>query len=137
MLVVNLLSKIVPLSRREWKRGEMIIWIWRWLIHGKLSNLLSCFFNMFYDINFTMIIRRAAVSGSSIQKLISNGMWVFSSVLVIILNSHAPSWRLAIPLICYITESDCSMENGYDCPVEGIHFLVDMQKMEVVEFEYQ
>ncbi|KAL2903364.1 Primary amine oxidase [Bienertia sinuspersici] len=33
------------------------------------------------------------------------------------------------------TESDCPMENGYARPVEGIHVLVDMQNMVVVEFE--
>ena len=27
------------------------------------------------------------------------------------------------------------MENGYAQPVEGIHVLVDMQKMMVIEFE--
>ena len=57
------------------------------MIHGKLSNLLYSLFNLFYDINFTMIIRRDVVSSSSIQKFISNGMWVFSSVLVIISTS--------------------------------------------------
>lgn len=29
------------------------------------------------------------------------------------------------------------MENGYVGPVEGIHVLVDMQKLMVIEFEYQ
>ena len=29
------------------------------------------------------------------------------------------------------------MESGYARLVEGIHVIVDMQKMEVVEFEYQ
>lgn len=27
------------------------------------------------------------------------------------------------------------MENGYARPVEGIHILVDMQNMEILEFE--
>ena len=33
------------------------------------------------------------------------------------------------------TESDCPLENGYARPVEGIHVLVDMQNMVVIEFE--
>lgn len=52
-------------------------------------------------------------------------------------EEDAPSRRLARPLIFCRTESDCPMENGYARPVEGIHVLVDMQKMEVVEFEDQ
>ncbi|KAJ4843438.1 hypothetical protein Tsubulata_030453 [Turnera subulata] len=47
----------------------------------------------------------------------------------------APSRRLAKPLIFCRTESDCPMENGYARPVEGIHVLVDMQNMVVIEFE--
>ncbi|KAJ0039290.1 hypothetical protein Pint_22893 [Pistacia integerrima] len=43
--------------------------------------------------------------------------------------------RLAKPLIFCRTESDCPMENGYARPVEGIHVLVDMQNMVVIEFE--
>ncbi|KAG7021428.1 maoII, partial [Cucurbita argyrosperma subsp. argyrosperma] len=47
----------------------------------------------------------------------------------------APCRRLAKPLIFCRTESDCPMENGYARPVEGIHVLVDMQNMVVIEFE--
>ena len=47
----------------------------------------------------------------------------------------APGRRLAKPLIFCRTESDCPMENGYARPVEGIHVLVDMQNMVVIEFE--
>ncbi|KAB5537517.1 hypothetical protein DKX38_015050 [Salix brachista] len=50
-------------------------------------------------------------------------------------DSDAPSRRLAKPLIFCRTESDCPMENGYARPVEGIHVLVDMQNMVVIEFE--
>lgn len=50
-------------------------------------------------------------------------------------EADAPSHRLAKPLIFCRTESDCPMENGYARPVEGIHVLVDMQNMEVIEFE--
>ncbi|KHG02564.1 Primary amine oxidase [Gossypium arboreum] len=50
-------------------------------------------------------------------------------------NADAPSRRLAKPLIFCRTESDCPMENGYARPVEGIHVLVDMQNMVVIEFE--
>ncbi|XP_031480060.1 diamine oxidase [copper-containing] 1, peroxisomal isoform X1 [Nymphaea colorata] len=50
-------------------------------------------------------------------------------------EADAPSRRLAKPLIFCRTESDCPMENGYARPVEGIHVLVDMQNMEVIEFE--
>ncbi|KAG6746063.1 hypothetical protein POTOM_050576 [Populus tomentosa] len=50
-------------------------------------------------------------------------------------DADAPSRRLAKPLIFCRTESDCPMENGYARPVEGIHVLVDMQNMKVVEFE--
>ncbi|KAH1122506.1 hypothetical protein J1N35_005666 [Gossypium stocksii] len=50
-------------------------------------------------------------------------------------NVDAPSRRLAKPLIFCRTESDCPMENGYARPVEGIHVLVDMQNMVVIEFE--
>ncbi|KAL8106358.1 hypothetical protein AgCh_029942 [Apium graveolens] len=46
----------------------------------------------------------------------------------------APNRRLAKPLIFCRTESDCTLENGYARPVEGIHVLVDMQNMIVVEF---
>lgn len=53
------------------------------------------------------------------------------------MEEDAPSRRLARPLIFCRTESDCPMENGYARPVEGIHVLVDMRKMEVVEFEDQ
>ncbi|MED6180700.1 hypothetical protein PIB30_012576 [Stylosanthes scabra] len=50
-------------------------------------------------------------------------------------EADAPSRRLAKPLIFCRTESDCPMENGYARPVEGIHVLVDMQNMIVLEFE--
>ncbi|GMN45996.1 hypothetical protein TIFTF001_015198 [Ficus carica] len=50
-------------------------------------------------------------------------------------EADAPSKRLAKPLIFCRTESDCPMENGYARPVEGIHVLVDMQNMVVIEFE--
>ncbi|KAL9249868.1 Amine oxidase [copper-containing] zeta, peroxisomal-like protein [Drosera capensis] len=50
-------------------------------------------------------------------------------------KSDAPSRRLAKPLIFCRTESDSPMENGYARPVEGIHVLVDMQNMVVLEFE--
>ncbi|KAL6177512.1 hypothetical protein ACLB2K_049038 [Fragaria x ananassa] len=50
-------------------------------------------------------------------------------------EADAPSKRLAKPLIFCRTESDCPMENGYARPVEGIHILVDMQSMVVLEFE--
>ncbi|MBA0760117.1 hypothetical protein Gotri_022895 [Gossypium trilobum] len=50
-------------------------------------------------------------------------------------SADAPSRRLAKPLIFCRTESDCPMENGYARPVEGIHVLVDMQNMVVIEFE--
>ncbi|KAJ6672365.1 AMINE OXIDASE [Salix viminalis] len=50
-------------------------------------------------------------------------------------DADAPSRRLAKPLIFCRTESDCPMENGYARPVEGIHVLVDMQNMKVIEFE--
>ncbi|XP_027360407.1 uncharacterized protein LOC113868749 isoform X5 [Abrus precatorius] len=50
-------------------------------------------------------------------------------------EADAPSRRLAKPLIFCRTESDCPMENGYARPVEGIHILVDMQNMVILEFE--
>ncbi|KAJ7953563.1 Amine oxidase [Quillaja saponaria] len=50
-------------------------------------------------------------------------------------DADAPSHRLAKPLIFCRTESDCPMENGYARPVEGIHVLVDIQNMVVIEFE--
>ncbi|PHU15473.1 hypothetical protein BC332_16678 [Capsicum chinense] len=50
-------------------------------------------------------------------------------------EADAPSRRLAKPLVFCRTESDCPMENGYARPVEGIHVLVDVQKMQVLEFE--
>lgn len=49
-------------------------------------------------------------------------------------EEDAPSRRLARPLVFCRTESDCPLENGYARPVEGIHVLVDMQKMEVLLF---
>ncbi|MCD7465429.1 hypothetical protein HAX54_001275 [Datura stramonium] len=50
-------------------------------------------------------------------------------------EADAPNRRLGKPLIFCRTESDCPMENGYARPVEGIHILVDMQNMVVIEFE--
>ncbi|XP_023910729.1 amine oxidase [copper-containing] zeta, peroxisomal isoform X1 [Quercus suber] len=50
-------------------------------------------------------------------------------------DADAPSHRLAKPLIFCRTESDCPMENGYARPVDGIHVLVDMQNMVLIEFE--
>nr|KJB50260.1 hypothetical protein B456_008G160800 [Gossypium raimondii] len=50
-------------------------------------------------------------------------------------DADAPTRRLAKPLIFCRTESDCPIENGYARPVEGIHVLVDMQNMVVIEFE--
>ncbi|OIW14333.1 hypothetical protein TanjilG_25119 [Lupinus angustifolius] len=50
-------------------------------------------------------------------------------------EADSPSRRLAKPLIFCRTESDCPLENGYARPVEGIHVLVDMQNMVVLEFE--
>ncbi|MCD7450714.1 hypothetical protein HAX54_008168 [Datura stramonium] len=50
-------------------------------------------------------------------------------------EADAPSRRLAKPLVFCRTESDCPMENGYARPVEGIHVLVDVQNMQVIEFE--
>ncbi|CAL0320014.1 unnamed protein product [Lupinus luteus] len=46
-----------------------------------------------------------------------------------------PNRRLAKPIIFCKCESDCPMENGYARPVEGIFVLVDMQNMEVIQFE--
>ncbi|XP_070033576.1 diamine oxidase [copper-containing] 1, peroxisomal-like isoform X3 [Nicotiana tomentosiformis] len=50
-------------------------------------------------------------------------------------EADAPSRRLAKPLVFCRTESDCPMENGYARPVEGIYVLVDVQNMQVIEFE--
>lgn len=50
-------------------------------------------------------------------------------------EADAPNRRLAKPLVFCRTESDCPLENGYARPVEGIHVLVDMQNMVVIEFE--
>ncbi|XP_056165661.1 amine oxidase [copper-containing] zeta, peroxisomal isoform X2 [Syzygium oleosum] len=50
-------------------------------------------------------------------------------------EADAPNRRLAKPLIFCRTESDCPMENGYARPVEGIHVLIDIQNMVVIEFE--
>ncbi|CAN4076954.1 unnamed protein product [Withania somnifera] len=52
-------------------------------------------------------------------------------------EADAPSRRLAKPLVFCRTESDCPMENGYARPVEGIYVLVDVQNMQVIEFEDQ
>lgn len=50
-------------------------------------------------------------------------------------EADLPSRRLAKPLIFCRTESECPMENGYARPVEGIHVLVDLQNMVILEFE--
>ncbi|PKI41940.1 hypothetical protein CRG98_037690 [Punica granatum] len=50
-------------------------------------------------------------------------------------EADAPSRRLSKPLVFCRSESDCPMENGYARPVEGLHILVDMQNMVVLEFE--
>ncbi|XP_031384795.1 uncharacterized protein LOC116198713 [Punica granatum] len=50
-------------------------------------------------------------------------------------EADAPSRRLSKPLVFCQSESDCPMENGYARPVEGLHILVDMQNMVVLEFE--
>lgn len=46
-----------------------------------------------------------------------------------------PNRRLAKPLVYYRTPSQCSSDNGYSRPIEGLHIVVDMQHMEVIEFE--
>ncbi|CAK9862440.1 unnamed protein product [Sphagnum jensenii] len=50
-------------------------------------------------------------------------------------EEDAPSRRLARPLVFCKTPGACPLENGYARPVEGIHVLVDMQQMKVIEFE--
>lgn len=50
-------------------------------------------------------------------------------------EEDSPSRRLAKPLIFCRCESDCSVDNGYARPVEGILVTVDLQRMEVVYFE--
>ncbi|KAH7444885.1 hypothetical protein KP509_02G095800 [Ceratopteris richardii] len=50
-------------------------------------------------------------------------------------EEDSPKRRLAKPLIFCRTESGCPMENGYARPVEGIHVVVDMQHMRIIEFE--
>jgi len=52
-------------------------------------------------------------------------------------EEDSPSRRLARPLVFCRTESDCPLENGYARPVEGIHVLVDMQKMEVILYDFR
>lgn len=85
--------------------------------------------------------------GMSINILLTSFSFKLLSALSILINvflyrcvgyhgeADAPSRRLAKPLIFCRTESDCPMENGYARPVEGIHILVDMQNMVVIEFE--
>lgn len=50
-------------------------------------------------------------------------------------EADSPDRRLAKPIFFCRSESDCSLDNGYARPVEGIKVLVDMQKMEVIGFE--
>nr|GLL36161.1 hypothetical protein DM860_011308 [Ipomoea trifida] len=50
-------------------------------------------------------------------------------------EADSPSRRLAKPLVFCRAESNCPMENGYARPVEGIYVLVDVQNMEIIEFE--
>ncbi|XP_019164456.1 PREDICTED: uncharacterized protein LOC109160628 isoform X2 [Ipomoea nil] len=50
-------------------------------------------------------------------------------------EADSPRRRLAKPLVFCKTKSNCPMENGYARPVEGIYVLVDLQKMEIIEFE--
>ncbi|CAM6033317.1 unnamed protein product [Sphagnum compactum] len=50
-------------------------------------------------------------------------------------EEDAPSRRLARPLVFCRTPGACPLENGYARPVEGIHVLVDMRQMKVIEFE--
>ncbi|KAF6137062.1 hypothetical protein GIB67_030826 [Kingdonia uniflora] len=50
-------------------------------------------------------------------------------------EADAPFRRLAKPLFFCKTKSNSPMENGYSRPIEGIYALVDMQKMEIIEFE--
>lgn len=50
-------------------------------------------------------------------------------------KEDAPSRRISKPLVFCRTKSDSPVENGYARPVEGIHMLVDMQRMTVLEFE--
>ncbi|CAI5484567.1 unnamed protein product [Closterium sp. Yama58-4] len=46
-----------------------------------------------------------------------------------------PNRRLAEPLIFCRCPSECSLDNGYARPVEGIYVTVDMQTMEVIRCE--
>nr|PNR49677.1 hypothetical protein PHYPA_011573 [Physcomitrium patens] len=72
---------------------------------------------------------------SFIEAMKRRGIEDMDRVMVDLYEVDSPSRRLARPLVFCRTESDCPLENGYARPVEGIHVLVDMQKMQVIEFE--
>ena len=50
-------------------------------------------------------------------------------------EADAPNRRLAKPIIFCRSDSDCTLDNGYARPVEGILVTVDMQNMTVLHFE--